>query len=232
MNDYYKNMEVEKCEEKYADKQPRHFPLLPGLLALSAALHLSAVMIWPLNTALPTVGVKQLVLEIQRLDPPGMPSTPPIRPQVKNTQSPVARTPAKTITQPSETARVKPLLSGLPGKTVDSATRDIQQPRKLSRDQIEEKLHGHIQQALLPHFSYPAIARRRGWEGTVRISLRVENDGRLTNLQVIESCKFTALNRAALHSLRQVSGIPAAKQWLTGHYMDMVLPIQYLLLDS
>ena len=84
----------------------------------------------------------------------------------------------------------------------------------------------------MPHFSYPAIARRRGWEGTVRISLRVENDGRLTNLHVIESCKFNALNRAALHSLRQVSGIPEAKQWLAGRYMDMVLPIQYRLLDS
>ena len=111
-------------------------------------------------------------------------------------------------------------------------THITQQPDKLSRVQIEERIHGRIQQALLPHFSYPAIARRRGWEGTVKISLRIENDGRLTNLHVVEGSKFIALNQAALQSLQQVSGIPEAKLWLAGHYMDMILPIQYQLLDS
>ena len=230
MNNYYQK--IEEVSGEHSDKPPRHFPLLPGFLVLSAALHLCAAMVWPLNTELPSVGLKQLVLEIQRHDPPGVQATPPAKPQMKNTERPAARPPVKTVTRPPKTDQVKQPLFDLASKSVDPAAHDIQQPRKLSREQIEEKLHGRIQQALLPHFSYPAIARRRGWEGTVRISLRVENDGRLTHLQVIESCNFTTLDRAALHSLRQVSGIPEAKQWLAGHYMDMVLPIQYLLLDS
>ena len=216
----------------YVDRPLRHFPLLPGFLVLSAVLHLCVGMVWPLNTEPPTVGLKQLVLEIQRHDPPGIQATPAVKPQMKVTERPATRPPVKTVKRPPKTDQGKQQIPDVASKPVAPATRDVQQPRKLSREQIEEKLHGHIQQALLPHFSYPVIARRRGWEGTVKISLRVENDGRLTNLQVIEGCKFTALDRAALHSLRQVSGIPEAKQWLAGHYMDMVLPIQYLLLDS
>ena len=231
MKSYHQEIE-EKVSEEYAGRPPRHSPILPGLLVLSAALHLCAAMVWPSNTELPTVGLKQLVLEIQRRDPPGIQATPPAKPQTKNTERPTARPPVKTVTRPPKTDQVKQPLFDLASKSVDPAAHDIPQPRKLSREQIEEKLRGRIQQALLPHFSYPAIARRRGWEGTVRISLRVENDGRLTHLQVIESCNFTTLDRAALHSLRQVSDIPEAKQWLAGHYMDMVLPIQYLLLDS
>ena len=211
-----------------AEKPARRF-LLPGLLALSAALHLCAVIVWPLKTEHPVAGLRQLTLEIIPRDTQDTQPSPASMKNLRNIAKQTARPLEKTVT--SATTRIVQHLSDVnkPAEPPVSATR---QPRKFSSTEIREKLNGRIQQALLPHFTYPAIARRRGWEGTVKISLRVENDGRLTNLHVIARSKFDALNRAALHSLQQVSGIPEAKQWLAGHHVDMVLPVQYRLLDS
>jgi len=54
MKYYYQK--IEEASGEHSNKPPRHFPLLPGLLVLSAALHLCAAMVWPLNTELPSVG--------------------------------------------------------------------------------------------------------------------------------------------------------------------------------
>lgn len=234
---HQQNVDIETPGWKCAGKPPRHYPLLSGFIVLSVSLHLCALMIWPSHIEPPAVGLTQLALEIHRQEPPGIRSVPPAeaapaRPQQKKAARLANQSPIKISTQATEPVRVKQRIADWANKSSSTITNDMQVSRQLTHAQIKEKLNGHIQKALLPHFSYPTIARRRGWEGIVRIGLRIENDGQLTNLHIVENSKFTALNRAALHSLQQVSGIPEAKQWLAGRHMDMVLPIQYRLLDS
>ena len=53
-----------------------------------------------------------------------------------------------------------------------------------------------------PKPKYPAIARRRGVEGSVILEIFVANDGRVTQAMVIESSGSSALDRAALKTIK------------------------------
>jgi len=86
-------------------------------------------------------------------------------------------------------------------------------------------------EALLPHFDYPPLARRRGWQGRVNVGLHVEADGDLTRIHLVESSGHALLDRAAVRNITELRGIPRAVQWLEGNGMDMVLPVRYQLAD-
>jgi protein TonB len=101
--------------------------------------------------------------------------------------------------------------------------------RTAERDQhLLDSLHA----ALMPHFSYPLLARRRGWEGIVRVGLRIEANGRLTRLHLVEASPYDVLNTAAIDSLAQLARLPNAGTWLQGSHVDLVLPVEYRLLEG
>ena len=79
--------------------------------------------------------------------------------------------------------------------------------------------------------TYPAIARRKGWQGVVKLELHIEADGSITHLQVDKTSGYSILDKAAMQCL-QLASIPGAAQWLQGHAIDIVVPVEYRLLDS
>lgn len=52
-----------------------------------------------------------------------------------------------------------------------------------------------------PEPRYPRMARKRGHEGTVILSVLVSKDGKVTNLWVFESCGYKILDNAALKAV-------------------------------
>lgn len=84
---------------------------------------------------------------------------------------------------------------------------------------------------LAHYFTYPALARRQGWEGQVLLTLTIEPDGQLDNLQVARSSGYAVLDAAALHALQRVGRLSAAADWLAGSTLDMHLPVIYRLRD-
>jgi len=93
------------------------------------------------------------------------------------------------------------------------------------------KIRSALLKALLPHFDYPPVARRRGWQGRVNIGLHVEADGDLTRIRLVESSGHALLDRAAVRNVTELRSIPRAAQWLEGNGMDVVLPVRYQLAD-
>jgi protein TonB len=93
------------------------------------------------------------------------------------------------------------------------------------------RVRDELLQALLPHFEYPPLARRRGWQGRVRIGLLVEADGHLSRVQLVESSGYTLLDKAAMKNVNQLRNVPGATQWLDGRDLDVVLPVSYRLED-
>ncbi len=83
-----------------------------------------------------------------------------------------------------------------------------------------------------PYFDYPLLARRRGWQGTVRIGLRIMADGHISRLYIVEASRYPLLDRAAMHSLGNIKSVPEAVAWLGGRHSDIVLPVEYRLTDS
>ena len=76
------------------------------------------------------------------------------------------------------------------------------------------------------------MASRNGWEGRVTVGLRVESDGHLSHLQIVQTSGHDILDRAALNSLRKIPQLTEVTHWLDGHSFDMVIPVQYALQDG
>ena len=90
-------------------------------------------------------------------------------------------------------------------------------------------IRGKLQTDLARYFSYPAIARQRGWQGHVRIGFRVQADGKLTNIYIARSSGYRLLDKSALKALRQVEPLAEAATLLKGKSVDMELPVIYKL---
>jgi protein TonB len=93
---------------------------------------------------------------------------------------------------------------------------------------INEKLNALVQR----NFRYPGFAVKRGWEGTVKLGLRIEANGRLSNVRVIKTSGHSILDQAALTTLSQTNYIYGLESWLAGNYFDTTLPVQYQLIDG
>jgi protein TonB len=79
--------------------------------------------------------------------------------------------------------------------------------------------------------TYPAIARRKGWQGVARLELHIEPDGQVSGLHIDVSSGYTVLDEAALQSL-QLANIPGAAQWLHGNAVDIIVPVEFRLIDG
>ncbi|MFZ2726085.1 MAG: energy transducer TonB [Methylococcaceae bacterium] len=54
-----------------------------------------------------------------------------------------------------------------------------------------------------PQLDYPAIAKRRQWQGSVKLRLHINSDGSVANAQVIESSGHEALDDYAVEGAKQ-----------------------------
>ncbi len=78
--------------------------------------------------------------------------------------------------------------------------------------------------------SYPAIARRMGWEGTVLLDVEVDADGHVGHVTVARSSGHTVLDRAAIDAVRSWRFEPA--QRLRKPVESLVrLPVRFRLLS-
>lgn len=86
--------------------------------------------------------------------------------------------------------------------------------------------------ALSEHFSYPRLAQRNGWQGMVKLGLRIEPNGQLSRIRVVSTSGFPILDQAALETLKRISTLQGVERWLGGTYFDTVLPVEYRLLGG
>jgi TonB family protein len=131
-----------------------------------------------------------------------------------------------------------PSLPGSEGPGEEKGMHDITQhtatpqAQQLDASALTTRLVGRLRNALGPYFTYPLLARRNGWEGQVQVGLRVEADGRLSHVHIAHSSGYSTLDSAALTTLNRIDTLPDAAGWLDGRHFDMVLPIEYRLIDG
>jgi TonB family protein len=90
-------------------------------------------------------------------------------------------------------------------------------------------IRGHLETDLSRYFSYPPIARQRGWQGHVRVAFTVQADGQLTDARITHSSGYHILDASALEALHRVGRLPQAREWLHGQALPMELPVIYRL---
>lgn len=105
-------------------------------------------------------------------------------------------------------------------------------PDIVNRDAKNAMIHEKLNALVKKNFRYPGFAVKRGWEGTVKLGLRIEANGRLSHVRVIKTSGHSILDQAALTTLSKTSYIYGLEVWLAGNYFDTTLPVQYQLIDG
>lgn len=129
-----------------------------------------------------------------------------------------------TATQPETTRQAGD--APTPAQPAPAAT-GVETTRQTAREQ----LHNSILRLVSSRFNYPLLARRKGWQGVVKLQVHIESDGRISRLQVEQTSGYPLLDRAALQSL-QLASVPDAEQWMQGQAIDIIIPVEYRLVGG
>ncbi|MGB5443160.1 MAG: TonB family protein [Gammaproteobacteria bacterium] len=218
-----------------------------SFLALSVAAHVTVMFAWVAPP--PDAGAPGQVLQLDITDRAGETMSPAaIETGSVQQQSPAA---AEQADAPVEHVAAALEVSNRPVAGTNPRATDTFQPEAPiakavdaqgggrlaassalpSRDESDRHLRNSVMQLVTERLSYPAIARRKGWQGVVTLELHIESNGLISDLQVSETSGYAALDQAAVKSL-QLASIPGAGQWLRGRSVDMLIPVEYRLLDS
>ncbi|MEK6197602.1 MAG: energy transducer TonB [Desulfobacterales bacterium] len=80
----------------------------------------------------------------------------------------------------------------------------------------------YIKKIIEKNISYPPMARRMGWQGKVVVSFIVCSNGKVENLQIVESSGHVQLDKNALETVKQVEPFPSPPV-----RVKLVLPVMY-----
>ena len=129
-----------------------------------------------------------------------------------------------TATQPVTTRQAEN--TPAPGQSSPAAA-----GMETDRQTAREQLHNSILRLLSSRLNYPLLARRKGWQGVVKLQVHIESDGRISRLHVEQTSGYPVLDRAALQSL-QLASVPDAAQWMQGQAIDIIIPVEYRLVGG
>lgn len=75
---------------------------------------------------------------------------------------------------------------------------------------------------------YPALARKRGWEGTVILEVDIGSDGMVKKIDLKQSSSYAILDKEALRAVRKWQFQPGSK---AGKFIDMkvLVPVHFTL---
>ncbi|WJW75152.1 TonB family protein [Thiohalobacter sp. IOR34] len=150
-------------------------------------------------------------------EPPRRTATRPplVRPPLQPRQQKPPAPPAATARPPAPAPRIRPATTAAPRPAAPSSAR----------------LLAEVRLALARHFRYPPLARRRGWEGEVRLGFTLNPDGRIEDVRVTRSSGYRLLDRSAREALSRVGRVSLAA-WRLGAARELELPVQYRLTGS
>ncbi len=133
---------------------------------------------------------------------------------------------------------IKPKVNDL--ALLASATSDVESydqniqgtPFLTETSAVRSDILSSLSQAFAPYFRYPLLAQRRGWQGVVELGVHIKANGQLSRIWINRSSGHRILDKAAAKSLDQVTTLPMLDSNLSGDDLDMVLPVEYRLIDS
>ena len=76
---------------------------------------------------------------------------------------------------------------------------------------------------------YPRVAAMRGWEGEVRLRVRIARKGNLLAVHLDHSSGFDVLDQHALAMLETLSSLPPLPEGLEANEIQVVVPVNYKL---
>ncbi|MFL6621700.1 MAG: TonB family protein [Sulfurifustis sp.] len=162
--------------------------------------------------------------------PPEKPaSVAAARPRTTNKPKTVVR--AERVIAPTPAPELPPAASSEAKNAApsDTNTDGPARPETALNDAIRGEVQALLLADLRRYFEYPLIARRRGWEGIVRLSVTVQPDGGLAAIRIVRSSGYDVLDRSAVAALQRVGQFAQAGERLHGRPLELPLSVVYRL---
>lgn len=105
----------------------------------------------------------------------------------------------------------------------------VPHPARAPVQGLGASLTASVLELLMPRLEYPRLARRRGWEGTVKVQVALGPSGLVDEARVLESSGHPVLDRAALDGMRGLNLPSVSKRLSTGVLTRVVVPVEYRL---
>jgi TonB family protein len=217
-------------------------------IALSAALHAAVLLVGKRSeTSIGSAGREVHVSMTYRAGTAGPVSTAvntagrsrahPAQPHLTtNHPTPVSAT-GKAVSRrrdnlpPHKTTATQPVTAHQAGDAPTPAQSATASGTETARPTAEEQLRKRILELVSSRFNYPVLARRKGWQGIVKLQVHIESNGRISGLHVDQTSGYPVLDQAALQSL-QLASVPDAGQWMQGQAIDIIIPVEYRLVGG
>lgn len=82
----------------------------------------------------------------------------------------------------------------------------------------------YIRDLILKNLSYPPLAKKGGWQGTVKVSFIIREDGKVEGVRIVESSGYIVLDRNVVETIREVQPFPKPPV-----RAELVIPVVYRL---
>lgn len=183
----------------------------------------------PQPTPSPTKRASTDPVETASRDAPLIPDErSPAEPKAKRPNESADEKPAKATPDPHERANATNARARKAERVASVADPGTGTSSTTSRATTSEAREALVAE-LAKHFRYPRIAQRRGWQGTVVLSVRILPDGRLANIRVVHSSGRAVLDRSALGSLGDVRRLPQFADRVGSAGLALEIPVTYRL---
>lgn len=214
-----------------------------SILLLSVALH-AGLLAWQQGAVnVPQADLPPLIATLRALAAtPFTPSEPVARPlpaavPQKARQQPERTefrpTPHMTTAGPANSAAPAPVsASPAEAPAAQQATSVVAVPAAAPALSQEELLAGYrrrLTELLARQQEYPRVAALRGWEGEVRVRVRVARKGNLLDVALDRSSGYDVLDKHAMGMLEGLGGLPSLPDDYGASELQVVVPVNYSL---
>ncbi|MBB3169415.1 TonB family protein [Simiduia aestuariiviva] len=155
--------------------------------------------------------------------PSGTAAQKPVVEQPKVTQPAVAKpTPKPT---PTQVAAAKPVNNAF---LDDEELDEEEEPLLTAASLVSRQLyHSKLLRWTYKNIRYPKRALQRGQEGSVRIAIIIDRNGKVLDMQPLEESRHSLLNSEAVKAVERSDPFPPMPQDLQGERFEFTLPITF-----
>ena len=171
--------------------------------------------------------------------PPPPPEAPPVVKKVvrakiipKVVEKPVEEQPPEPEPIPEPVAETAPVAVAEPVVEAPPAPPVVKEPPKPSADSIKMVTRTYLRslkKQLEQIKDYPATAKRLKQEGTVRVRFTILADGKIEQIEVSESSRYSSLDNSALEAVANMGKFQPIPKLLEKERWRIEIPIQYKL---
>lgn len=154
----------------------------------------------------------------------------PVRPLEKASARNIAPAMPAIVAEPAAPSEAtRPSTVAVAAASEAVASREVVAAPAKPQSEVLDAYRRRLGELLARHQEYPRVAALRGWEGEVRLRLKVARKGNLLGVQVDRSSGFEVLDQHALAMLEALAGLPPLPEALEANEIQVVVPINYKL---